>query len=586
LDSKLKVTDVPEEASFYDLVAGDNVLEIPLFQRPYMWKESHYRALVQDILAVDDETNGAIFLGVIVTFARGSGPGRPPTWMVVDGQQRVTTLYLNVLASVEVAARAGELDWAVDVMGRFLLVRPMSGLTANTKLVPSFSDRGQFAAIWKRLGEIKNFSTHNIVASNFPKPPAPSGVAEGAMTAQYGRIRTDLSKLLRDEGLQALQDRVDILTTRLSVVSISLRDPTVAPKIFERLNYGAEPVTVADLVRNEVFARSGDDPQTALHLFASRWEPFVDRFADKNADLDRFLFPYGLMQNPNVRKADLFIALRKHWEKFDSPEKIIDDLEQYQPAYLALASGIDYPSAPPPIKLRVNRMYRSARPSSIYPFVLSLLRASELGKLSIENTVAVLDALESFLFRRAILGIEPTGLHAVFKGLWQELTEGAKSESLDQSITAATTKSAINSKPTISWPRDEEFAAAIETGELYRRKIAGYALREYELGLKGESPSDGHQIEHIAPQAPTQDWDEAIPDDYEKLLHTWGNLLPLTPTMNPSAGQSAFEKKRAAYADSIFASAREVSKASTWNAESIRSRSKKIAHWALARWPY
>ena len=38
MDSKLKVTDVPEEASFYDLVAGDNVLEIPLFQRPYMWK--------------------------------------------------------------------------------------------------------------------------------------------------------------------------------------------------------------------------------------------------------------------------------------------------------------------------------------------------------------------------------------------------------------------------------------------------------------------------------------------------------------------------------------------------------------------
>jgi hypothetical protein len=175
MDSKLKVTDVPEESSFYDLVAGDNVLEIPLFQRPYMWKESHYKALLQDINEIDEETNGAVFLGVIVSFGRGSGPGRPPVWMIVDGQQRVTTLYLSVLAAVEVAARAGELDWASDVMGRYLLVRPMAGLSVNTKLVPSFSDRFQFNSIWKRIAEIKNFSSHKIFASNPPKPPVSSG---------------------------------------------------------------------------------------------------------------------------------------------------------------------------------------------------------------------------------------------------------------------------------------------------------------------------------------------------------------------------------------------------------------------------
>ncbi len=56
MDAKLKVTDVPEEASFYDLVAGDNVLEIPLFQRPYKWKESHYKVVLQDISGIDEET--------------------------------------------------------------------------------------------------------------------------------------------------------------------------------------------------------------------------------------------------------------------------------------------------------------------------------------------------------------------------------------------------------------------------------------------------------------------------------------------------------------------------------------------------
>ena len=585
MDTKLKVTDVPEEASFYDLVSGDNVLEIPLFQRPYMWKESHFRDLLKDVAVVDDETAGAVFLGVIVSFGRGAGPGRPPTWMIVDGQQRVTTLFLCVLAAVEVAARGGELDWATDIMGRYLLVRPMSGLTVNTKLKPSFNDRAQFHAIWKRISEIKNFSSHQIFASNPPKPPVPSGAPEGAMTAQYGRIRAELTKLYKDNGLEALERRVDVIATRMSVVSISLRDPTVAPKIFERLNYGAEPITVADLVRNEVFARSGDDPHTALHLFSSRWEPFVARFSDKNADLDRFLFPYGLLENTNVKKADLFTALRKRWEKFSSPEQIIDDLEQYQPAYLALTSGAEYAIAPS-VKLRVNRIHRAGRPSSIYPFLLKVLRAFELGQLSEPNTASILDAIESFLFRRAVSGIEPTGLHAVFKGLWQELAGDTPDDQLETAITADRVRNHVGGKPTIDWPGSDTFATAVETGALYRRKIAAYAIREFELSLKGETPSDLHQIEHIAPQQPTDGWLETIPEEYDSLVHTWGNLLPLTPTMNPAQGQNGFDKKREAYADSIFASAREVAKLPEWNAQSIRDRSKRIAAWAVNRWPY
>lgn len=585
MDSRLKVTDVPEESSFYDLVAGDNVLEIPLFQRPYMWREAHFKDLLQDIELIDDEASGAVFLGVIVSFAKGSAPGRPPTWMVVDGQQRITTLYLSVLAAVEVAARAGELDWAADTMGRYLLVRPMSGLTVNTKLIPSFKDRQQFSNIWQRVSEVKNFSSHQIFASNPPKPPAPSGKPDGAMASQYSRIRTSMARILRDRDLSALSQRVDILATRLSVVSISLRDPTVAPKIFERLNYGAEPVTVADLVRNEVFSRSGHDPNNAMHLFSTRWEPFVGRFTDKNSDLDRFLFPYGLISNSNVKKADLFSALRKHWEKYEDPKQIIDDLERFQPAYLALSSGYEYLPSFPQIKLRVNRLHRAGRPSSIFPFVLQLLRSFEDNNIDECSVLSVLDAIESFLVRRAICGIEPTGLHAVFKGLWQDLIAGSV-ENISLSVTPENLKEKIRSKPTISWPNNDEFRQHIEHGDLYNRKIVGFALREYELGLEGESPMDLHQAEHIAPQTATAYWKNNIPENYDKIIHTWGNLLPLTAVMNPSTGQADFSAKRSAYEKSIFASAREVAKATAWDTQAIRMRSREIADWAVDRWAY
>lgn len=215
-----------------------------------------------------------------------------------------------------------------------------------------------------------------------------------------------------------------------------------------------------------------------------------------------------------------------------------------------------------------------------------VLRSFEFGYLSEANTCAILDAVESFLFRRAISGIEPTGLHAVFKGLWQELAGTAAEEELDEAVTADRVRNAISNKATVVWPKADDFRVAVETGELYRRKIAAYALREYELSLKGETPADAHQIEHIAPQNATELWKEAIPEDYERLLHTWGNLLPLTPTMNPSQGQNDFSLKKAAFADSIFASAREVAKEAVWNAQTIKNRSKRIADWALTRWPY
>lgn len=584
MDSKLKFTDVPEESSFYDLVAGDNVLQIPLFQRPYMWKQSHLNGLFQDLETLAEIDDAAVFMGIIVSYARGSGPGRPPTWMIVDGQQRVSTIYLGIMAAVELAAKAGDLDWAADTMGRYLLVRPMSGLTTNTKLVPSYRDRQQFGQIWKNISAIKNFATHNLVSANAPRPPAASGPESGAMTAQYARIRTRLGRGFREYGLEWLSNTVDDLANRLSLVSIALRDPTVAPKIFERLNYGAEPITVADLVRNEVFARSNDDPDKALSLFQDRWEPFVAKFKDSSADLNRFLFPYALSSNPNIRKADLFSNLRDQWDSYESPSEIIDDLELYQPAYIALANGAQFEAGSKELNDKIDRLYRAGRPSSIYPFMLNVLRAFESQEISELTTLGVFDAVESFLFRRAILGIEPTGLHAVFKGLWQELTEG--SSDINEALTPANIRTEIQSRATVAWPSNKEFKAAILTAPLYRRKIASFAIREYEMSLEGETPSDDHQIEHVAPQKPTDEWKAAIAEGYEDLVHTWANLLPLTPTMNPEAGQSAFEKKKEFYKKSMFASARQLSEFQDWNAETLADRAEKIANWALERWPY
>jgi hypothetical protein len=581
MDVKLRVTDAPEESSFSDLVSGDNVLSIPLFQRPYRWNAKHLDLLLEDIASVSDDVAASVFLGVIVTYSRGTGPGRPVTWEVVDGQQRVTTLYLMIMASVEVAARKGGEEWAAAVVGTYLLVRPLASNPINTKLVPSYADRAQFASLWTRISDLPALKSQISFSSNIPRPPAASGVLEGDVTKQYGRIRRGLSAICDDYGLDYLAKYIEIVARHLSFVSISLRDPAVAPKIFERLNARAEPVTIADLVRNEIFSRSGDDAIQAQHVFMTYWEPFISKFENAKTDFAKFLFPYGLISNSGVRKADLFPELRLRWLSADGPQDIIADLDRYSDVFLALEGGVYSKNLSGDINQKLNNVHRVGKPSSVYSFVMQLIDNFRNGSVSEKSVCDCLDAIESFLFRRAYLGIEPTGLHAAFKGLWNELKKG------ELEASSSSIQYLISSKPTITWPTDHEFISAICSQGLYSKKIASYALREREFAVKGETPSDSFIIEHVAPQTDTEEWRLAMGGDYQDILHTWGNLIPVTEKMNPSIGQKPFAQKRLSFSDSIFSSARQVSSSyDNWSGDVVRARNNEIAEWALKRWKY
>lgn len=583
MDVNLRVTDAPEESSFSDLVSGDNVLSIPLFQRPYRWTNKHLQLLLDDVEAVSEDTAASVFLGVIVTYSRGTGPGRPVTWEVVDGQQRVTTLYLLVMAAIEVASRKGANDWAAAVTGSYLLVRPLASNPVNTKLVPSYADRAQFAALWARIADLPGLKADKSFAFNPPMPPPASGPTEGEMADQYRRLRQHLARMADAEGVDALERFVEIVVRHLSFVSISLRDPAVAPKIFERLNARAEPVTIADLVRNEVFSRSGGDAVAAQHVFNTYWEPFAASFKATNTDLAKFLFPYGLIGTPNLRKADLFAELRRRWSGYSSPQDIIADLVRYRGTYLALEGGVADPDLPAEISRHLHRVHSVGRPSSTYAFILRLVDGWKQGAVSEGVVVDILTRLESFLFRRAIMGIEPTGLHAVFKGLWNELVgPGDGSDLVGDDFQIA-----ISAKPTIVWPNGEQFSVAVRIGNLYGRKVRNYALREHEASLSAETASDIFQVEHVAPQSATDAWREKMGEPYDRLIHTWGNLVPISGKMNPAIGQKAYALKRPELAKSMFANARDIAETcEDWTAESLAARNQAIADWACTRWPH
>ncbi len=211
---------------------------------------------------------------------------------------------------------------------------------------------------------------------------------------------------------------------------------------------------------------------------------------------------------------------------------------------------------------------------------MQLSRALTVGDIPHPEGQEVLEIIESFLVRRAICGHEPTGLHAVFKRLWVDC---GGTPTPDNVI------SEIKKHRTVVWPDDKAVREAMLTRKMYGAGITKYILLQYDLHLGGDQPSDSPWIEHVLPENPSKGWFL----DFTKREHAMmkdriANLIPLSEKMNTSLSNKPYDAKRATYLeDAMYKSARKLAQANkTWAPETIEKRGRKIARWAVKRWPF
>ena len=236
----------------------------------------------------------------------------------------------------------------------------------------------------------------------------------------------------------------------------------------------------------------------------------------------------------------------------------------------------------PDIHLRLKRLNRIGRPSSVYSFLMILLYSYRQDEVETEVVVQILDLIESFLVRRAILGYEPTGLHSVFKGMWQEVQR-------DLSMTAVS--DAIRKRTTIQWPTDTDLKDAICVRELAKARICSYLLVEYDRNLAGDNPESDPTIEHVMPKSRQigSYWAQVFSaSEHRKLLDTWANLVPLSGQLNESLQRAEYEVKSRRYREeSMFSTPRAVGEQwSEWTPDVLRERANILGSWAVDRWPH
>lgn len=572
------ITDSQDEQNFEGLIRDADQIHIPIFQRSYVWKNKQLAELLADIDQVRSGVEETQFMGAIVAYEkpfRGNAVGRMRALEIVDGQQRILTLYVFVMALVECIASFDK-DEALELVRLYLLLPSRRGLEITTRIVPAFADRSQFRIIWDRINS-PSILQDKLADVQLLLPP-PSGSAEGELISQYERILRHIKSELSvdpDNSLEHLREMLGIVTGHLSFVHLKLTDASAATKIFERLNFRGVKVGVVDLVRNEVFASLAEDPVNAQRVFDHIWSPFEAAFVGR---AEHFFFPYCLIQDSNTRKSELFMQLRASWKGL-APEQMINDMKPLQGPFLAI-DQTGYQSGSKEISRRLNRLVRLRRPASVYPYVMSMLLEYERSSIKEKTVVELPDALESFLIRRAIVGLEPTGLHAVFKGLWGQMKNHNVSEFKRQ----------IKARPTIQWPSDGDVKGAIEKRALARANVCGYILVEYDQSLKGDNPPLLPTIEHILPQTLGEgsEWAKVFNKEQHKhMKDLLANVVPLSSPLNSSLQDSPYNVKKARYKkESMFTTPRALAdKWTGWNPKSIEQRTKVLADWAIARWP-
>ncbi|MDB5584755.1 MAG: hypothetical protein JWR80_9931 [Bradyrhizobium sp.] len=572
-----KVTDNTNEMSFHELFSQSTQVRIPLFQREYVWTEKQLKRLIEeiDIVVEGEDTNR--FLGAIIAVRREANPAAPQPYEIVDGQQRLTTLFIFVLAAAYVAAKSGDSDYATGLINSNLAIDWWRDGT-NTKLVSSYADQGQFVSAFSQVIRLGNLA--DTLGPRIKLPPK-IGKETGKLFAQFHRIRTLLGKRLETRGEEHFKALVSTAQTKLTFVFILLKDASNATTVFEGLNDPGIPIGIGDLVRNEVFSKVADDAEAAQFVHENTWLPFRERLGEH---FDDYFFPFGIVQDSSIRQADLFRGLRQLWSVADTPKEVINHLDDYVTPYLAMAAGQFSEKHPAELKEAIERLRRCNLPSSTFPFLMRLIKAVEDDQVDLKSAVSTLCALESFLVRRAIAGIEPTGLLGFFRTAWSTM-EGKPSWS-------AFTE-ALKRRGTIEWPDDERVTSAVLSRKIYKVAIKNFLLAEYDRSLGADVPKDSPWIEHVLPQTLTDQWktgNNGLPlfsvEDHEKLVDTWGNLVCLSESMNIEVSQSIYPIKKKFFSESsMFSSARALANEyDEWSPATVLARSATIGEWAILRW--
>lgn len=529
---------------------GEKQNLIPLFQRPYTWTENNWQILWDDLMVqYEVGDTGTHFMGAIVSVPARSTPVGVSKYLIIDGQQRLTTVSILLCALRDVldsnsASRIQE----VYLTNRF------RDLEDTLKFVPTQADRDVYRAI--ALDR-----------------QVPENNKDVRMAAAYYFFKNRLHKGtdLNDEPV----DPAKVLTTLeqcLQVVMINLGDDDDPYLIFESLNFKGEPLTQADLVRNYLLMRFRHSISTGgeqERVYSKYWVPLESTL---KSNLTEFLRHYTMKDGDDIKKGGIYAAIRTRLKSMDLTEAVEEEVESMQ------KFGEFYASFLLPVQEEVTSIrdrlenIKDIKVTTFYPLLLRLFNARQAEDLSDVELEKCLGLVESFVVRRAVCGVPTNALNKVFPQLAKNFPNTDYFRWLQRSLSS----SSGNGR----FPKDAEFASAFMNQPQYGRGTTRFILCRLEKSFNHKETVDlsTATIEHILPQTLNQEWKNELGSEPEKvhttLVNTFGNLT-LTG-YNSELGNLSFSEKKAKLENTHIELNRWILQQTNWRSAEIKERAENL----------
>jgi uncharacterized protein with ParB-like and HNH nuclease domain len=536
------------ETKFQPIIEGTKQYVVPLFQRPYSWKPEHWQVLWDDLIWLCENSEPkSHFIGSIVTMPTTSVPEGVPKYLLIDGQQRLTTIFI-LLTLIRDRAKSDGFAALAQEIEQTMIVNPFKKENDYFKLLPTQIDRDEYQRLL-----------------NGGQP------GNGGISQCYSFFERQLKK-----GKVELATLSNVIITRMSVVSIVLGSEDNPHLVFESLNAKGHPLTQADLIRNYFFMRIHADDQEKV--YREYWQPMQEALGE---NLTEFIRHYLMRNGSIVKQGDVYFTLKDRVGQDDALTHL-KEIATFAVYYERMISSSSEPNLD--IRAALSRI-RRLEITTAYPFLLNCYHDHVQGRLIAEEFRKILNYLENFIIRRFVCNLQSNQLNKMFPQLYTQAQLKAPGN-LSEGV-----RLTLQSK---GYPKDTEFRSQLVGSRMYgggdRRTKTKLILETFEssFGHKEQVPFDTLSIEHVMPQTLNNWWQNHLgnewQEDHELSLHTLGNLT-LTG-YNGELSNADFKAKKNILLQSHLDMNKYFEEVSVWNRDEIEKRSGILSDLALAKWPY
>lgn len=546
---------------------------VPIFQRNYSWQKSQYEQLWFDILRASKfKEKQNHFIGSIVYIDMGTPAGRPQQLLLIDGQQRLTTISI-LLCAIK------------DYVQKFNL---------ETKLINLAKIKNQFLYNsdeidedrYKLLLNVQDKETYiKLIDNTIFTVNKPATNIIKCYEFFYERIEDFIKQ-------HGQIDEIYAGIFKLSLVSISLDKDSDNPQmIFESMNSTGKDLSQTDLLRNYLLMDLTPEKQT--RLYKTYWKSMEELFGEDIYKNDLNKFDYFIRDFLTLKSDTGYICkINNVYENFkryyldNNCEKfaVLKDLFTYAKYYACIDLLQENDDE---LKLYWQE-FKKLDSHVVYPFLLKLYDDYSRQILIKEDFKKILQVVISYLWRRAICEIPTNSLSKTFATLYQAVD---KEDYVNSIIKAFVFKSSYK-----RFPSDYEVREKLQTKDIYHFRLRKYLLEALENYYHKE-PIDlntaNYTIEHIMPQNIEHNlsWQQMLGENWQEVhslyLHTLGNLT--ITGYNAEMSNKSFGEKvngESGFKHSHLKLNESIVQCDVWNKKAIQRRTNILTDIILKIWKY